>query len=298
VTQQPLLDPTAGRPILDEADSLLARGRAGDVVDLLAPHVGREPADVAAWHRMARARLEIGDVPGGMRAAWAAWQQDPDGAESLYWISRSCSMAGDHAEAIETAVSACRQDPGNPRLHHRLGEAQLAGGRVGDAVAGLQVAVELAGYDADLHVTYGLALFAAGRPLTAREAVGRALTIDERHPGARNALARFEDAMKPVIDAPSLALAADEFAESLRIHPGEETRTGGTSASRKHRDAFAYVMRVSFVWFLTGLLFSGALDLMGLVTVPGGLYLTLMCAAGMFGVAARLARPGLPHPLT
>ncbi|MEU4564180.1 tetratricopeptide repeat protein [Actinoplanes sp. NPDC023936] len=294
MTQQPLLDPPAGPSILDEADILLARGRAGDVVDLLAPHVGREPEDVAAWHRMARARLDLGDARGAMRAAWAAWQQDPDGTESLYWISRSCTAAGEHAEAIATAVSACQQDPGNPRLHNLLGTAQLADGRVADAVANLQVAVELAGYDADLHVTYGLALFAAGRPLTAREAVGRALTLEPEHAGARAASARFESAMRGVADAPTLAEAADAFAESLRVRPGDQ---GGRRAGAA-RDAFAYVMRVSFVWFFTALLGVGALDLMGLVTVPDGLYLTLLCAAGMFALVARLARPVAGSPLT
>ncbi|WP_229069943.1 tetratricopeptide repeat protein [Actinoplanes sp. DH11] len=291
MTQQPLLDPPADRPILDEADALLARGRAGDVVDLLAPHVGREPGDVDAWHRMARARLDLGDAPGAMRAAWAAWQQDPDGPESLFWISRSCSASGDHAEAIQTAATACRQDPGNPRLHNRLGEAQLADGRIGDAVAGLQVAVELAGYDADLQVTYGLALFAAGRPLSAREAVARALTLAPGHEGARSALARFEDAMRQVVDAVSLEQAADRFAESLRVRPGARRRTAG-------RDAFAYAMRVSFVWFFTAFLGVGALDLLGLVAVPEGLYLTLLCTAGLFAIVARLARPALPHPLS
>ncbi|BAL89053.1 hypothetical protein AMIS_38330 [Actinoplanes missouriensis 431] len=287
MTQQPLLDPPAGSSILDEADTLLARGRAGDVVDLLAPHVGREPEDVAAWHRMARARLDLGDARGAMRAAWAAWQQDPDGTESLYWISRSCTAAGEHDEAIATAVSACRQDPGNPRLHDLLGRAQLADGRIADAVANLQVAVELAGYDADLHVTYGLALFAAGRPLTAREAVDRALILEPAHRGARETLARFETALRGVIDAPSLAEAADVFAESLRVRPGGARRPGAA------RDAFAYVMRVSFVWFFTALLGVGALDLMNLVTVPDGLYLTLLCSAGMFALVARLARPAL-----
>ncbi|BBH69003.1 hypothetical protein ACTI_56880 [Actinoplanes sp. OR16] len=285
VTQQPLLDPPAGRTILDEADDLLARGRAGDVVDLLAAHVGRAPQDVPAWHRMARARLELGDARGAMHAAWAAWQQDPDGAESLFWISEACTASGDHAEAIETAANACRQDPGNPRYGNRLGEAQLADGRVGDAVAGLQIAVEMAGYDADLQVTYALALFAAGRPLTAREAAGRALAIDPGHEKARKAIARFETAMRGVTDAPSLAVAADEFAESLR--------TNKVHNGAKVRDAFAYTMRVSFVWFFSAFLGVGALDIMGLVTVPDGIYVTLLCAAGMFALVARLARPRL-----
>ena len=275
------------QPLLAEADALLARGRADNAATLLAPFVGREPENVEAWHRMSRAKLEMGDPQGALRAAWAAWEQDPDGAESLFWISRACTALGDHAEAIESAAGACRQDPGNPRLHNRLGEAHLAAGRTGDAVAGLQIAVELASYDADLHVTYGLALFAAGRPLNAREAIDIALTLDPANPAARTALARFESAMRPVVDAGSLAQAADDFAESLRVHPGSHRTVRPPVA----RDALAYALRVSVVWFLTAVLGVGAIELTGVAEVPENLFLTLICATGALACAARLARP-------
>lgn len=273
-------------PLLIEADALLARGRADNAATLLAPFVGREPGNVGAWHRMARARLELGDAPGALRAAGAAWQLDPDGAESLYWVSRACTALGEHDEAIEAAYAACRDDPGNPRLHNRLGEAQLAAGRVADAAQNLRIAIELAGYDPDLYVTYGLALFACGRPLTARESVAHALTLDPEHAGARAALTRFETAMRGVVDAPTLAQAADDFAESLLIRPGDHR------APRRspRRDALGHVARVSMIWFLAAFCLSAALDVTGFAAVPENLYFGLLCATAGAGLIHHFTR--------
>ncbi|MEU8659443.1 tetratricopeptide repeat protein [Actinoplanes philippinensis] len=271
--------------LLAEADALLARGRAHNAERLLAPFVGREPENVGAWHRMARARLDLGDLPGALLAAQAAWHLDPYSPESLFWLSHSRSRLGDHAEAIAAASAACREDPGNPRLHNRLAEAQLAAGLPTDAAEGLRCVVDLARYDADLHVTFGLALFAVGRPLSARESLGRALAIDFGHAGARAALREFDRTMSAAVDAASLALAADEFAESLRIHPG------GHPARRPGRDALGHVARVALIWFVAAIAGVGILEATGLLVAPTSLYLSLFCAAGTAGCVSNLARP-------
>jgi tetratricopeptide (TPR) repeat protein len=274
-------------PLLAEADALLARGRAHNAERLLAPFVGREPENVGAWHRMARARLDLGDLNGALLAAQAAWHLDPYDAESLFWLSHARSRLADHAEAIAAAAAACREDPGNPRLHNRLAEAQLAAGLPTEAAEGLRCVADLAGYDADLQVTYGLALFAIGRPLSAREAVSRALAIDFGHARARAALKAFEKAMNSAIDAASLALAADEFAESMRIHPGRVARRR-TGAGRA---ALGHVARVSLAWFLAAVAGVGILEATGLLVAPSGLYFTLLCAAGTAGCVSTLTRP-------
>ncbi|MEV6347379.1 tetratricopeptide repeat protein [Actinoplanes sp. NPDC051851] len=276
---------------LVQADDMLARGRARNAAHLLAPVVGRQPENTEAWHRMARAHLELGDAEAGLRAARAAWQLDPYGAESLYWVSRACTELARHPEAIDAAANACRQDPGNPRLHLRLAEAQLAAGLVAEAEDGLRIAVELAGYDADLWVAYGVALFAAGRPLSAREILLRALTIDPAHQGARHTMARFELAMRPVIDAPSLARASDTFAESLRIRPGGRVR----QPDEVSRDALGHAARVTLAWCMIALCALGVISALGIVAVPVGLYLALICAGAAAGCGAALTRPA---PLT
>ncbi|GAA1610167.1 tetratricopeptide repeat protein [Actinoplanes couchii] len=265
--------------LLAEADALLARGRAHNAARLLTPFVGREPENVGGWQRMARARLDLGDPAEALVAAQAAWHLDPYGTESLHWLSAAHSHLGDHAEAIAAAAAACREDPGNPRLHNRLAQAQLAAGLPTDAAEGLRCVVDMAGWDADLMVTYGMALFAIGRPLSAREAVGRALAIDFGHAGARSALHAFAAAMSTAVDAASLALAADDYAESLRIHPGRPPlrRPGAV------RSATGYVARMTLSWFLAVLAGAGLLDAAGLLTVPSSLYVALLCAAGTAG---------------
>ncbi|WP_436520267.1 tetratricopeptide repeat protein [Actinoplanes sp. HUAS TT8] len=280
-------------PLLSQADDLLARGRAANAANLLAPIVGRQPENVDAWHRMARAHLAMGDFDAALRAARAAWHFDPHGPETLYWVSRAATELGRHREAIDAALDACREDPGNPRLHNRLADAQLAAGRVGDALDGLKMAVELAGYDADLHVTHGRALFAAGRPLSARESIGRALALEPGHAGAHRTLALFEIAMESVVDASSLAQAADEFAESLRVGPHGRVDERALLA----RDAMGYAARVTLTWCLIALLALGVLSATSLVTVPAGLYLALLCLGATAACGAFLFRATLRHKL-
>ncbi|GIE91683.1 tetratricopeptide repeat protein [Actinoplanes regularis] len=269
-------------PLLSQADDLLARGRAENAAHLLAPIVGRQPENVEAWHRMARAHLALGDAEAGLRAAKAAWHFDPQGPETLYWLSRAATELGRHREAIDAAVAACQEDPGNPRLHNRLAEAQLAAGRVGEALDGLKIAVELGEHYADLHVTYGRALFAAGRPLSARESVSRALCLDPGHGGAHRTLALFEIAMESVVDAPSLAQAADDFAKSMRVGPNGRVDERAVLA----RDALGYAARVTLTWCLIALLVLGVLSATSIVSVPAGLHLALLCLGALAAFGA------------
>ncbi|BCJ46478.1 hypothetical protein GCM10010168_61170 [Actinoplanes ianthinogenes] len=276
-------------PLLSQADDLLARGRAANAAHLLAPIVGRQPENVEAWHRMARAHLDMGDLDGALRSATAAWHLDPHGPETLYWLSRAATELGRHREAVDAAAAACREDPGNPRLHNRLAQAQLAAGRVGDALDGLKIAVELAGYDADLHVTLGRAMFAAGRPLSARESINRALALEPGHHGAHRALALFEIAMESVVDASSLAQAADEFAESMRVGPHGRVDERAILA----RDAIGYAARVTVSWCLIFLLALAVLGATSIVAVPAGLYVALLAFGASAACAAVLFRPSL-----
>jgi tetratricopeptide (TPR) repeat protein len=280
-------------PLLSQADDLLARGRAENAANLLAPIVGRQPENVDAWHRMARAHLAMGDLEAGLRAARAAWHFDPHGPETLFWLSTAATELGRHREAVDAALAACREDPGNPRLHHRLAGAQLAAGRVGDALDGLRIAIELAGYDADLHVTFGRALFAAGRPLSARESIGRALLLEPGHAGAHRTLALFEIAMEAVVDASSLAQAADEFAQSLRVGPQGRVDERAILA----RDAVGYCARVSLTWCLIALFVLGVLSATSLVAVPAGLYVVVLCLGAVAACGAVVFRSALRRRL-
>jgi Flp pilus assembly protein TadD len=265
--------------VLDQADDLLHHGRAGRAATLLTPVVGREPDNVGAWQLMTRARLQLGQLDQALVAARSALRADPRAAESLYWVSAAYTALGRHDLAIAAASTACAEDPGNPRLAERRGRALLAAGRTGDAELILRTAVEFAHYDAALHVAHGIALFAVGRPLSAREAYGRALRLEPGNARARTELRRLTRAERSIVDAGSLVRVTDDFAESLRIRAGGR-RTPVQAGILRH---FAAVV---LVVCLAALIVLGVVGLTGGAEVPAALTGALLCACA--GAAAPL----------
>ena len=270
--------------LLDRADDLLDGGRAGQAASLLAPVVGEEPGNVAAWLLLARARLALGQPDLALAAARAALRLEPRGVEPLFWVSAAYSVLGRHDLAIAAATTACGEEPGHPRLAERLGRALLAAGRAADAERTLRAAAEFAHYDADLQVAYGVALLAAGRPLGAREAHGRALRLEPGHERAEAELRRLAAAERRIVDAASLVRATDEYAESLRVPPG------GRDRSASGRDVLAHVGVVVFGVCLTAVLVLAVLGRTTAAEVPVPLMAALLCAAGSAVCATMLAR--------
>jgi tetratricopeptide (TPR) repeat protein len=269
--------------LLDQAGDLLHRGRPGKAATLLKPFVGEEPDNVGAWHLLVRARLELGEPTAALDAARVALRLDPGGLESLYLLSAAYSAAGRHDLAIAAARNAGAEDPGNPRLAERLGRALLGAGRVGEAEASLQAAAEFAHYDADLQVALGIALFAAGRPLSAREAHGRALRLEPTHVRAQHELRRLTVAEHTIVDATSLVRISDAYAESLRVPPGGRPRVD-------RRGIAAHVGGVVLTVCLAALVVLTVIDLTA-AAVPGLLTVTLLgLAVVAAGVTIRARR--------
>ena len=265
--------------LLDQAGDLLLHGRAGKAAHLLTPVVGEEPGNVGAWQLLARARLDLGDSAEALDAARSALRLDPGGLESLYLVSAAYSATGRHELAIASARTGCADDPGNPLLAERLGRALLAAGRVGEAENSLRAAAEFAYYDADLQVAHGVALFAAGRPLSAREAYGRALRLQASHARAGLELRRLTMAEQGILDAASLVRVSDAYAESLRVPPGGRAQVDG-------RAAVAHVCGVVLAVCLLALLVLGVLDVVSTAAVPASLSLSLLTlAVGAAGVS-------------
>lgn len=258
--------------LLDQAGDLLHRGRAGQAATLLTPVVGEQPGNAGAWRLLARARLDLGEPGDALTAARAALRLDPGGLESLYLVSAAYSATGRHELAIGAATAGCAEDPGNPRLAERLGRARLAAGRVTEAEKGLRVAAEFAHYDADLQVAHGAALFAAGRPLSAREAYGRALRIDPAHARAGEELRRLAEAERSILDAASLVRITDQYAESLRVPLGGRPAIG-------RRSAAAHAGGVTLTVCLLAVLVLAVLDLATSADVPPMLVPALAAAA-------------------
>ncbi|MEU4238251.1 tetratricopeptide repeat protein [Actinoplanes sp. NPDC026619] len=271
--------------LLDQAGDLLNGGRAGQAATLLAPVVGEEPGNTEAWLLLARAHLELRQPAAALDAARHALQLEPNGIEALYWVSAAYTASGRHEMAVTAAVAGCAEDPGNPRLIERHGRALLAAGRVSEAERVLIAGAEFAHYDADLHVALGVALFAAGRPLSAREAHGRALTLEPAHARAEGELRRITAAEQKIVDAESLIRVTDEFAESLRIPAG-----GIGAAPAPATGVLAHLSTVVFAVCLVALMVLGLLDRMTSFAAPWTLTLALLCAAGSAACVILLAR--------
>nr|WP_296075730.1 tetratricopeptide repeat protein [uncultured Actinoplanes sp.] len=271
--------------ILGHAGDLLHHGRAGQAATLLTPVVGSDPGNVGAWLLLTRAHLALGRPAEALDAARAALRLEPGGTETLFWVSAAYTARGRHDLAITAAEQACAAEPGHPRLLERHGRALLAAGRVAEAGRVLTAAAEIASYDADLHVAHGAALFAAARPVSAREAYGKALALQPGHPRAGAGLRRLTDAERAITDAGSLVRVSDAFAESLRIPAGGRARRPAPP-----REILAHVAAVVFAVCLTFLLAWAVLTRATDVAVPWPLPLTLACTAASAACVTILAR--------
>jgi tetratricopeptide (TPR) repeat protein len=271
-------------PLLDQAGDLLHRGQPDQAVTLLAPFIGAEPSNVDAWLLLARAQLELRRPAVALDCAQAALRLDPQSLEPLYWVSAAYTATGRHDLAIAAAGRACVEDPGNPRLIERHGRALLAAGRLSKAERVLAAGVEFAHYDPGLQVAYGMALFAGGRPLSAREAYGRAVAIDPGHLPAKAELDRLAAAEQRIVDAETLVEVTDEFAESLRVP------AGGHRPAPDGRGALAHLPAIALAVFLAAALGLALLDRLVPVAVPIGLTFAVLGAASGAALVAALIR--------
>lgn len=259
--------------VLDRAGDLLSNGQAGQAATLLAPVVGAEPGNGVAWLLMARARMALGAHAEALEAARTALNLHPHGIEELFWVSAAYTALGRHDLAVTAAAAASHEEPGHPRLAERHGRALLAAARTTEAVLVLEAAAEIAHYDADVQVTYGMALFAVGRPLSAREAYARALRLSPGHPRALTELRRLGAAERHIRDADSLVRVADEFAESLRIPAGGLHGASGPPVLQ-------HVARVAFGVCLAALLLLAVLIRVAGVDVPAPLLIGTFTITG------------------
>ncbi|MBM2616555.1 tetratricopeptide repeat protein [Actinoplanes sp. LDG1-06] len=248
--------------LLDRAGDLLSSGRAGQAATLLTPVVGAEPENGVAWLLLARARMAMGAPADALEAARTALNLHPRGVEELFWVSAAYTALGRHDLAITAAAAASEEDPGNPRTAERHGRALLAAGRTAEAALVLEAASEIAHYDAGVQVAFGMALFAAGRPLSAREAYSRALRLDPTHERALAELRRLTTAEQHIRDADSLVQVADDFAESLRVP------AGGLRPVRPAGSVLGHVASVAFGVCLAALLGLAVLIRVAGVDVP------------------------------
>ncbi|MEV4352452.1 UDP-N-acetylglucosamine-peptide N-acetylglucosaminyltransferase, partial [Actinoplanes sp. NPDC049596] len=172
------------------------------------------------------------------------------------------------------------------RLAERHGRALRAAGRVAEAEVLLAAHAEFAHYDADLQVAYGMALFAAGRPLSAREAYGKAVNLEPGHQAALAELRRLGAAERKITDAGSLVRVCDEFAESLRIPAGGVVPPRGV---------VAHVAGVTVGVSLVTMIILAVLVRLGGADVPMPLLIGVFSLAGAAACVRQVSSRSLPR---
>ncbi len=120
------------------------------------------------------------------------------------------------ATEVERLLSqAIERHPGDPALHNDLGNARLAQGDVGAAIACYRTALALDPSIAEIHFNLGNALATDGDTDAAMAAFRQALAIDDRHVGAyKNAGNLLRRLQRP-------DEAADSYRRALHLAPGD-----------------------------------------------------------------------------
>jgi tetratricopeptide (TPR) repeat protein len=223
---------TDHRLALHHAAVLLGSHRAAQAAAIVAPVLGRDPENVAAWLLMTRIRLVLHDDEGALHAAGTAVALAPGIGYPLALAGLALSSLGRHDEAVSTGKQALSTDPDDPFLQNIYARLVLsAGGDPAEAQRAARVAVALDPADPDHHVTLGVALGVAGRPAPAREALLTALRLDPQHAEARHQLAIVDAEGRNPLAITRLAGAASGFAAALRSDPREQASRFGLDMS-------------------------------------------------------------------
>ncbi len=112
----------------------------------------------------------------------------PDPSDKLRAFSDALRR-GDTRAALEAARDACLADPNRAEAHYAYGQAWIADGKPARAEQAFAIAIKLRHNFADAWVNYGLARYAQGAILDARNAMVRALQGQPGHAAATSNLA-------------------------------------------------------------------------------------------------------------
>jgi tetratricopeptide (TPR) repeat protein len=232
--------------VASAADLALARGRPGEAMALLAPHVAARPA-LAARYALAEAHATGGPVP--RERLDLLLRAHPRDAALAGVVARARSAAGDLEAALRAWELAVAADPGDTSARAGLAMALAALGRFDDAFAALATghplpeslaAVHRArgdvlwlvqGRDAEALAAYEAALAAApdvwawtaigglylshGQGAAALAAFRAARTFDPDNPLARAGEAKARAASGDVAGARRLAVGAPALAAEV-----------------------------------------------------------------------------------
>jgi Flp pilus assembly protein TadD len=220
-----LLEGTALKHAVAEAEELFRRGAFDAVATLLAPVATERERDPAPFRLLGLALLRKGAVLDAVAKLREAYERGPDDAWAALHLGIGLQAAGavgeavalfriahermpldpaplinwagallalgDPAAAVRQARRARLRAPKMAEAHYVLGQALLAAGRWADAAAASAAAVRLAPGFADAWVNLGVAEYRQGRIEAAQDAMRAALRADPANAAAAANLGAF-----------------------------------------------------------------------------------------------------------
>jgi Flp pilus assembly protein TadD len=184
--------------------------RAGDLdgaEHALRAALAANPGEAAAWMGLGNVMLARGRPSDALDPLRKALALDPGFAPARMNAVQCLRALGRHDAAVDECHVLLAQDPAGPAaalLARTLGDA----GRVEEATAAYESALDLSPEDAGLWCDYGELLRGAKREANAERALRRALALDASHPGTLNNLGLLLYEADRLVEAEALLLRA------------------------------------------------------------------------------------------
>lgn len=205
---------------IQHAAALLEAGRPAEALQLIGPHLGQYPADVAALHLASASLLALGRGHEALDAAIRIVRLEPDSSDSWSTLAFAQLHERDLRSAVASATHAMQLAPENWSTHANL--ALIAGEQDPTGPGALQAAqeaVRLAPNVSEAHQSVGLALLRRKQPKPAIAALQTALRLDPQNELARHNLAvatlRTGNPARAVVDLAGLTAQSPDDSLAL-----------------------------------------------------------------------------------
>ena len=232
-------DPGSSMAMTNLGNARISQGNPSGV-QLLESATDAAPDNVVAWDSLGRARLLFGDLDGAEQALRRAVHLDSGNAMILVTLGAVLAARGRIPEAIAILEAAVDRDPAAPAAWHQLGMARFAHNDLGAASTAFATAVQLDPRRVDARRQLALTLAALGQTDRATAELRQVLDVAD-HPDIVVDLAILELAGGEFDRARArLAEISDENNERARFHLAlAELACGNSDAAAQHLTALA-----------------------------------------------------------
>ncbi|GIE63550.1 tetratricopeptide (TPR) repeat protein [Actinoplanes octamycinicus] len=131
-------------PLIAAAHVAVHEERFTDAIGMLEEFLREHPADVRGWHRLAGARVGLGDFGAALADADRSVALDPESAPAHRMRGIALLFLNRPAEAEQAATRSLELDPGAADAHALLAETLRLQGRAEDALTAARAALAIA----------------------------------------------------------------------------------------------------------------------------------------------------------